>query len=261
MELVLRSLAPGTPGARWGAGPRAVVLSIGLGLASSCASDGAEKPVQAGGTAGSSTGGGAGGGAGTSWWDASDDPCRAKETALVAFVQGNRACEQDADCTYVPSDAEIREHCAGGFYMNAGYDPDAMSKLEAALCPSGAGGACALSPFPALCWHGMCIKDVTGPGLVDLCVAELGGPTLCTTCVCYFGGSCDEYSLCLPILECALAAGCLGSASCDPAHPDFPCKDEVEALGGVNAHGPQNYARINVRMGQWQCAGACAAGN
>lgn len=55
--------------------------------------------------------------------------CGALE-ALVDFVYANKACSVDGDCVHAGACTEIREHCSGGFYVNAQHDPAKLAALS-----------------------------------------------------------------------------------------------------------------------------------
>jgi hypothetical protein len=75
--------------------------------------------------------------------------------ALVDFAYANKTCSADGDCVHAGACAEIREHCSGGFYLNAQHDTAKLggrcrktraavpieSPVFAARCPAGRGAA------------------------------------------------------------------------------------------------------------------------
>ena len=242
------------------------VGALALGLGSSC-DDGAVAGRPDAGAAGAAGLGGGGGGSGGSAGapdssadaDGSVDACAAEQAAVIAFVKANKGCAADTDCVFVKAESRVQELCpsphyAGGFYLNAAHDKAEYAKLtstlDACLPPL---PPCNMSAFPAACWHGQC------EGNIDLdfktqCLSNLGGETACTKCAC---GLCDSACMGLPVLPvllCALKAGCLGTPKCDPASPDFPCKEALAETGGGS------YQLCNDCIADWQCTADCAAG-
>ena len=250
------------------------VCSLALGLGSSCDDEAvAGRPdagaagvagLGGGGGAPSGGGGGSGGSAGapdsSADADGSVDACAAEQAAVIAFVKANKGCAADTDCVFVKAESRVQELCpsphyAGGFYLNAVHDKAEYAKLASALdaclppLPP-----CNISPVPAVCWHGQCEADAGTNDAKTECLSDLGGETACTKCAC---GLCDSACMGLPVLPvllCALKAGCLGTPKCDPASPDFPCKAVLDASPGANFHW------CNDCIADWQCTADCAAG-
>ncbi|MBK7585964.1 MAG: hypothetical protein IPI67_37985 [Myxococcales bacterium] len=212
---------------------------------------------------------GPGGVGGTSPLDGSAEAdaaiCATEQWDLIAFVKANKACTADADCVFVPVRSVVREVCpspseeadaAGGFYLNAAHDQvelDTLAKALDACLPPPPPYACGISPSPPVCWHGQCFGKFDVESKTP-CLADLGGENACTQCAC---GTCIydcQGLLERPVVLCAIKAGCLGTAQCDPFSPDFPCKKEMAETGGGT------YRYCNNCIADWQCAADCAAG-
>lgn len=225
------------------------------GLGASCG-DNAQEP-------------GTGGAGGTSPVDGSSDAdapiCAAEQTALIAFVKANKDCAVDGDCVFVPVRSVVREVCpspseggdaGGGFYLNAAHDQSELGKrgmaLDACLPPPPA-NTCGISPSPAICWYGQC-NEKLNMGTKTQCLSDLGGQSACTKCACGLCVSSCDGAVERPVVLCALKAGCLGTAKCDPTSPEFPCKTEMAEAGGGS------YKYCNACIADWQCATDCAGG-
>ena len=184
--------------------------------------------------------------------------CQAEQAKLVAFVKASKSCTQDSDCVHVPSRSDIREHCSGGVYGQCGYDKTEFSELESEVyaCLGPESGACAEYPLAPLCWTGTCVSSAYGTDTRDSCLAQHGGETPCRLCFC---GLCFPLcqSECVPLFECARAAGCLGAPACDPSSPGFPCQSVLQDAASYPAIVEQ-YKGALACLADWQCLDLCA---
>lgn len=186
--------------------------------------------------------------------------CGEEQAAIVAFAQANKSCSSDTDCVFAYSRSDIREQCAGGFYVNATYDKQQWKALDDAVknCLGPDEFVCAAVPHPPQCWHGICVGNDPGAAVRDVCLATYGD-SACTTCACgVCFPVCKDVQECRAIVTCALKEGCIGTAGCAPDAPTFPCKSLVDAAGGVSSWAAQAYAIVNSCMTDFQCNKTCA---
>lgn len=248
---------------------RVVVTGVFLlGLGATCAENAQES--------------GTGGAGGTPPFDGSGDTeaascvvdpdaasCAAEQAALIAFVKANKGCTTDADCVFVPVRSIVREVCpspnefadaGGGFYLNATHDQAELDKLAKTLdacLPPPPPITCGISPSTATCWHGQC-DGTFDIGSKAKCLSDLGGESACVKCACGMCNASCQGVVVLPIVLCAMKAGCLGTPKCDPkcdpGSPDFPCKEVMTETGSGF------YDACNRCIADWQCTPDCAAG-
>ena len=89
-------------------------------------------------------------------FDAAD--CSSARAAAMAFVEANKTCTLDADCTQVAAPCySMTEDCCV-VYMKTGYDTSAWSAIYGAVtsCAGGGCGCCASIPAPPGCLMGRC---------------------------------------------------------------------------------------------------------
>jgi hypothetical protein len=81
--------------------------------------------------------------------------------ALVDFAYANKTCSADGDCVHAGACTEIREHCSGGFYLNAQHDTAKLAALskDASGCPIES-PCCGTLPAAGRCWYGRCFPKV-----------------------------------------------------------------------------------------------------
>ncbi|MCC6903160.1 MAG: hypothetical protein IT377_29585 [Polyangiaceae bacterium] len=183
--------------------------------------------------------------------------------ALVDFAYANKTCSADGDCVHVGACTEVREHCAGGFYVNAQHDPAKLALLSkaASSCPIEA-PCCGTLPTAARCWHGRCFPKVEPAEPPEACLATAGATSDCTLCVCAEGSAnaaeCLLDPSCAPIFACAVNAECFGTLACDLAEPTFPCRAQVDATGGPTSGVAEKYRRSNARAAYLGCGARCS---
>ncbi|MCC6663123.1 MAG: hypothetical protein IT375_05220 [Polyangiaceae bacterium] len=249
------------------------VGALALGLGSSCDDEavagrpdaGAAGVAGLGGGGGAPSGGGGGSGGSAGAPDSSTDAdgpveaCAAEQATVIAFVKANKGCAADTDCVFVKAESRVQELCpsphyAGGFYLNAAHDKAEYAKLtstlDACLPPL---PPCNMSAFPAVCWHGQCESNLD-LAFKTQCLSDFGGESACTKCACALCSNWCWDVLANPVILCAIKAGCLGTPKCDPASPDFPCKEALAETGGGS------YQLCNDCIADWQCTADCAAG-
>jgi hypothetical protein len=183
--------------------------------------------------------------------------------ALVDFAYANKTCGADGDCVHAGACTEIREHCSGGFYVNAQHDTAKLAALskEASSCPIES-PCCGTLPAAGRCWHGRCFPKVEPAQPHEACLTAAGATSDCALCVCAEesenASECLLDPSCAPIFTCALKAGCVGTLACDLAEATFPCRPQVDQAGGPKSATADKYRRSNAGAAYLGCKAACA---
>lgn len=242
-----------------------IVLGVGLGLHTACASDSSRLE----GGADAEVDGSVDAPIDASaehvhpHWD-SGATCELASEGLVDFVHANKACIADADCSLVEGCvAWPHEECTGGFYLNTAHDPVAWSSRVAAIdtCVGAlkCGVGCGLIPPPPYCWRNQCWGSTYSMAEREECLGAHGGPSPCAICVC---GSCKSNSCtsdegCAKLFACAQKAGCLGTEDCDPNSPSFPCTQIFSQGVARGSTAAQHFAQLNACASWGGCAKVC----